>query len=154
MVRIKLGLFEGLVACTIFPNIGLLFSTLLLFAALVSKVAPVFYKWVFIAYAASLGVLLLSVLICFIIHKASKNEFVLYEDQFVFCGRQYPINQIKCCEYYVCKWYAIPIAFVYKQQVAGLISIKLHTGEKIKFKLLYKDYRTIKKRIKCNIVEK
>ena len=92
-------------------------------------------------------------MICFLLNRKSKKEFVLYDDRFKFLNREYLISQIISCKYYVCKWYAIPIAFIYKQQAGGLIDMKLNTGEKVQFKVFYKDYLKLKNNIP-NIVEK
>ncbi|MBR7100006.1 MAG: hypothetical protein IKC91_02510, partial [Clostridia bacterium] len=93
------------------------------------------------------------IIICVLVNKRSTKEFILYNDEFEFLNHKYSINQISSCEYYVCKWYALPIAFIYKEQAAGLITFKLNTGEKIQFKIFYKDYLKLKNKIQ-NIIEK
>ena len=65
-------------------------------------------------------------------------------DEIKVLNRKYSINQISYCEYYVCKWYMLPVAIIYKQQVAGLIIFKLDSGEKIQFKIFKKEVKSYK----------
>jgi hypothetical protein len=146
-VKIKLNLFEGIVACTIFPNIGFIFTTLFFFISLIFKQKPIIYKGIAVSYVLCLFILLLSMAICYMVNNKSEKEFVLLNDRFVFLKEQFYTNQITSCTYYVCKWYTVPFAFLYKQQLAGLIEIKLNTGKTLKFKIFYKDYIKLKQRI-------
>lgn len=153
MIKIKLNLFEGIAACTILPNLGFIFTSIILIFSLISNQVTIVYKGVLISYISCLLLLLLTISICILCNKKSKKEFILCGNKFEFLQKEYFIDQIAYCEYYVCKWYAIPIIFVYKQQVGGLINIKLKTGEKIQFKVFYKDYIKLKNVIH-NIIEK
>ncbi|MBQ7352385.1 MAG: hypothetical protein IJW54_00085 [Clostridia bacterium] len=153
MIRIKLNLFEGIVACTIFPNIGLFVTTLFLIISLIVKQEQIVYKGILISYISCLSLLLLSIILTFIASKIKRNELVLFDNTFEFKKNRYHLKQIIFCEYYVCKWYAVPVSFIYKQQVAGLIDIKLNTGERIKFKIFYRDYQKLKNKLQ-NIIEK
>ncbi|MBQ8371349.1 MAG: hypothetical protein IJX38_00205 [Clostridia bacterium] len=148
MTKIKLSLFEGIFACTILPNIGLIFNTALLIISLAVKQEPVVYKAIIIAYICCIALLVISLLLCFAVVRKSKNELVSDGDSFTVSGVTYSIQNIASCEYYVCKWYAIPIAFIYKQQAAGLLSIKMQSGEKLNCKIMYRDFLKIKKVIK------
>ena len=153
MIRIKLNLFESIVVATILPNGGFILTTIALIISLIVKQDRVVYKGIMISYIVCSVLLMFSVFICILVNSKSKKEFILYEDKFKFLDREYSIDQIRFCEYYVCKWYFVPIAFIYKQQVGGLICIKLNTGEKIHFKIFYKDYLRLKNKIH-NIIEK
>ena len=153
MLRIKLNWFESIVVAIILPNIVFLFTTIILILSLIVEQKTIVYTGILISYVSCLVLLILSILIVFLFNKNSKKEFILYDDKFRFLQHEYWLNQISLCEYYVCRWYAIPIAFVYKQQVAGLLYIKLNTGEKIQFKIFFKDYLRLKKIIN-NIIEK
>lgn len=153
MIKIKLNLFESIAGATLLPNIGFVFTTLLLSISLIINQDPIVFKGLIIAYIVCFALLFLTISICILANKNSKKEFVLYDGRFEFLNRKYLTNQIISCEYYACKWYAIPIAFVYKQQAAGLFSITLNTGEKIQFKIFYKDYKKIKNKIQ-NITER
>ena len=146
-MKIKLNLFEGIVMCTIFPNIGFIFTTLFFLISLIFKQKPIVYKAIAISYVICLLFLLLSMAICYMVNNKSEKEFVLLNDRFVFLKEQFYTSQITSCKYYVCKWYAVPIAFLYKQQLAGLIEIKLNTGKTLKMKIFYKDYIKLKQLI-------
>ena len=153
MVKIKLRLFESIVGAILIPNIGLCFTTILLIISLMFRQEPIIYKGVIISYIICISLMLITIVICFLVNNKSKKEFTLNNDEIEFLNRKYSINQVSSCEYYVCKWYALPIAIIYKQQAAGLITFKFNSGEKIQFKIFYKDYLQIKTKIK-NIIEK
>ena len=153
MLKIKLNLFESIVGAIFLPNIGFLFTTVFLIISLTFEQDPIVYKGIIISYITCLSLMILTIIICVLVNKRSTKEFILYNDEFEFLNHKYSINQISSCEYYVCKWYALPIAFIYKEQAAGLITFKLNTGEKIQFKIFYKDYLKLKNKIQ-NIIEK
>ena len=153
MVKIKLKLFDSIVGAILFPNIGLFFTTILLIISLIVKQEPIVYKGILISYIACLSLMILTITICFFVNNKSTKEFVLINDEIEILNHKYRIEQVISCEYYVCKWYALPIAIIYKQQLAGLIIFKLDSGEKIQFKILYKDYQKIKNKFN-NIIEK
>ncbi len=153
MVKIKLNLFEAIVGAVLLPNIGFVFTTFFLIMSLLVKQSVVVYKGIIISYVACLALMIFSITACALANKKSTKEFILYDNEFKFLDQMYSIEKIRFCEYYVCKWYVIPIACIYKQQAGGLMTIKLNTGEKIQFKLFYKDYLKLKNRIQ-NIIEK
>ena len=153
MIKIKLNLFESIVGAIILPNIGFLLTTIILIISLFKKQEVIVYRGIIISYVICLSLMILSLIFCFIVNHKSKKEFILNNDEFVFLNHKYAINQIRYAEYYVCKWYRLPIAPIYKQQAGGLITFKLDSGEKIQFKVLYKDYLKIKNIIQ-NIIEK
>ena len=152
MIRIKLNLFESIVVAIMLPNMGFVATTFLSIVSLIVKQDPIVYKGIAISYVVCFVLLILAIAFCIFISKKSKRELVLCGERLKFLKREYSIEQVISCKYYVCKWYAMPIAFVYKQQAAGLIDIKLNTGESIRFKILYKDYLKLKNSIH-NIVE-
>ncbi len=153
MIKIKLNLFESIIGAILFPNIGFLLTTIILIISLFKKQEVIVYKGILISYAICLSLMIFALMLCFIINHKSKKEFILNNNEFVFLNHKYTTNQIRYAEYYVCKWYTLPIVFIYKQQVGGLITFELDSGEKIKFYVLYKDYLKIKNRIP-NIIEK
>ena len=153
MVKIKLKLFESIVGAILLPNIGLFFTTLLLIISLIIKQEPFIYKGILISYIACLSLMVLTIAICFLVNQKSTKEFILNGNEIKFLNRRYSINQMNYCEYYACKWYALPIAIIYKQQVAGLITFKFNSGEKIQFKIFYKDYIKLKNKFKNIIVK-
>lgn len=153
MIKIKLNLFESIVAAIVFPNIVFLLTTIILIISLVKEQEIIVYKGILISYAICLSLMILSLIICFIINHKSKKEFILNNDEFIFLNNKYAIKQIRYAEYYVCKWYRLLVAPIYKKQIGGLITFKLDSGEKIQFKILYKDYLKIKNKI-SNIIEK
>ncbi len=153
MIKVKLNLFESIVGAILFPNFGFLLTTIILIISLVREQEIIVYKGILISYAICLSLMILSLILCFLINHKSKKELILNNDEFIFLNNKYSITQICYAEYYVCKWYALPIAPIYKQQAGGLITFKLDSGEKIQFKVLYKDYLKIKNIIQ-NIIEK
>ena len=153
MVKIKLKLFESIVGAILLPNIGLFFTTLLLIISLIVKQEPIVYNGILISYIACLSLMGLTITICFLLNQKSMKEFILNNNEIEFLNRRYGIDQISSCEYYVCKWYALPIALIYKQQAAGLITFKFNSGEKIQFKIFYKDYLKLKNKFKNIIVK-
>lgn len=154
MTKIKLNLCEGIQICTVFPNVGLICTTLFLIFTLISKQDKVVYIGIGISYLVCIALLVISLIICFIVNKNSKKELILNDDTFTIFNRTYNYNQIVSCKYYVCKWYdfVFPI-FYFCGREGGLIEIKLQTVGKIRFKVLYRDYLKIKLKIP-NIVEK
>ena len=152
MVKINLKLFDDLVACTILPSIGLFFTTLFLIVSLIIKQKTIVYIIIAISYLICILLLLLSILLCLIINQNRKKDLILNNRNFVIFNEMYDYDQILWSQYHVCKWYAIPIAYIYKQQVGGLFEMRLKNGKKIKFKVLYCDYRKLKNSIN-NIIE-
>ena len=153
MIKIKTNLFESILAVILLPNLVLVLTTILLVISLIVEQETMVYQGIVIAYAVCFLSLAVGVGICTIASKNSKRQFVVQNDSFQYLNRTYLLEQIEACEYYVCKWYFIPIAFIYKEQVAGLIRFKLNTGDTIQFRIFYKDYLKLKNTIK-NILEK
>ena len=153
MIKIKLKLFESIIGSLILPNIGFSFTTILLTISLIVRQEPIVYKGILFSYIVCLFLMIFGIVICFLINKNSTKEFILNNDEIKFLNRKYSINQVSYCEYYVCKWYALPVAIIYKQQAAGLIIFKLDSGEKIQFKILYKDYLKLKNKIQNIIIK-
>ena len=153
MVKIKLKLFESIVGAIFLSNIVLFCTTLLFILSLIVKQEPIVYKGILISYIVCLSLLIFTLVICFLVNKKSTKEFVLNDNEIEFLNHKYLIDQVSYCEYYVCKWYALPIAIIYKQQTAGLITFKFNSGEKIQCKIFYKDYLKLKNKFK-NIIEK
>ena len=153
MVKIKLKLFESIVGAILLPNIGIFFTTVLLILSLIVKQEPIIYKGILISYTICFSLMLFTLAICLLANTKSTKEFVLNNKEIIFLDKKYEANQVCSCEYYVCKWYALPVALIYKQQAAGLITLKFNSDEKIQFKILYKDYLKLKNKIQ-NIILK
>ena len=153
MVKIKLNLFESVVGAILLPNIGLFFTTLLLIISLIVKQEPIIYKGILISYIVCLSLMFITLIICFLVNKKSTKEFIINNNEIKFLNHMYLVDQVNFCEYYACKWYALPIALIYKQQTAGLITFKFNSGEKIQFKIFYKDYLKLKNKFKNIIVK-
>ena len=113
MVKIKLKLFESIVGAILLPNIGLFFTTLLLIISLIVKQEPIVYKGILISYIVCLSLMIFTLVICFLVNKKSIKEFVLKDSEIEFLNHTYLTDQVSSCEYYVCKWYALPIALIY-----------------------------------------
>ena len=73
MVKIKLKLFEAIVASIILPNIGLAFTTIFLIISLIVKQKTIVYKGIVISYILCLTLLIVAILICIAVNKKSKN---------------------------------------------------------------------------------
>lgn len=153
MVKIKLKFFESIVGAILLPNIGLFFTTVLLIISLIVKQEPIIYKGILISYIVCLSLLFITLIICFLVNKKSTKEFIINNNEIKFFNHKYLVDQVYFCEYYACKWYALPIALIYKQQAAGLITFKFNSGEKIQFKIFYKDYLKLKNKFKNIIVK-
>lgn len=153
MIRIKLKLFESIVGILLLTNTTFIFTIVLLIISLIVKQEPIVYKGISISFIVCFSLMIFGMVFCFLINIKSKNNFILRDNEIEFSNHKYPIDQVCYCEYYVCKWYALPIAFFYKQQIAGLITFKFNSGKKIKFKIFYKDYLKIKAKFQ-NIVLK
>lgn len=153
MLKIKLNLFESICGAVFLSNIGYFSITMILIIALIGQNDALVYKGIFTAYIICLSLMVFAIAVCFLANIKSKREFILYDDSFEYIGKKYLINQISYCEYYVCKWYSIPIIFIYKQQVGGLFTIKLDTGLKINLNIFYKDYLKLKNKIPNIIVK-
>ena len=153
MIKIKTNLFESLAAAFILPTLVFVITTVLLIISLFTAQEQSVYRVILIAYAATFFVLAFSIAACVLISKRNGKEFIVYDGEFEFLNHKYSIGQIRYCEYYVCKWYALPIVFFYKKQAAGLIVFKLDSGKKIQFKILYRDYLKIKNHLP-GVIEK
>ena len=147
MVKIKLKLFESVAASIVLPNVGLVFTTLFLIISLIVEQNAIVYKCIIISYITCIFAMGISLFVCFLATSNSKEELIICNDSFIFRNQKYLIDQIVSCEYYVCKWYMLPIIYIYKQQAGGLITITLNTNEKIQFRVLYQDYLKIKNKI-------
>ncbi|MBE5731014.1 MAG: hypothetical protein E7350_03605 [Clostridiales bacterium] len=155
MIKIKLHLFESIMCAIFLPNAGFVFTTILFIISLIVEQDPMVYIGLMISYIVCLSLMILLLIICYLVNRKSKKEFILYcnNGEFEYKHHKYEVSQIEYCEYYSCKWYAIPIAFIYKQQVAGMLGIKVNTGERIYLRIFYKDYLKLKNYIQ-NIVVK
>ena len=152
MVKINLNLFDHIVTCTIIPNVGVIFTTLFLIVSLFVQQKPIVYTVIGISYLIFALLLIIPILLCVIISPKNNNMLILNSSVFIIFGKTYDYDQITWSKYYVCKWYAMPIIFIYKKQLGGLFEMRLKNGEKIKFKIVYRDYLKLKSKIN-NIIE-
>ena len=77
MIRIKVNLFESICCAILFPNIGLIITTFLFSISLIHKQDPIVYKALLISYIMCTLLMILSLLLCILINKKSKKEFVV-----------------------------------------------------------------------------
>ena len=145
MVKIKLNLFESVFGCILIPCIALCFNTIILIISLFVKQQKEVYIAIILVYIFSILSLFVFLILCFAFVRKSKNEIIFNEDTFIFQDKIFYLENISQCKYYVCKWYLLPLAFIAKSEQAGLIQIKMNNNEKIRFKVLYKDYKKIKR---------
>ena len=144
MLKIKLNLFESVMCCILIPNTVLFFNTILLIISLFVKQQQKIYDTMIMVYIISILSLIILLFLCFTFIKKSKSEIIFNEDTFVFHNKEFYLEDISHCKYYVCKWYLLPLAFIAKSEQAGLVEIRMNNNEKIRFKVLYKDYKKIK----------
>ena len=145
MVKIKLNLFENVFGCILVPCVVLFFNTIILIISFFVKQQNEVYNAIFLVYVISILSLFALLFLCFALVKKSKNEIIFNEDTFIFQDKTFYLKNISQTKYYVCKWYLLPLAFIAKSEQAGLIQIKMNNNEKIRFKVLYKDYKKIKR---------
>jgi len=145
MLKIKLNLFESVLGCILFPCGALFLNSIILVISLFVKQKREVYDTIALVYAISILTLIMLLMLCFIFIKKSKNEIIFNEDTFIFQDKTFYLKNISQTKYYVCKWYLLPLAFIAKSEQAGLIQIKMNNNEKIRFKVLYKDYKKIKR---------
>ena len=144
MLKIKLNLFESVLGCILFPCGALFLNTIILVISLFVKQKREVYNTIALVYVISILTLVILLMLCFIFIKKSKNEITFDEDTFVFQNKTFYLENISHCKYYVCKWYLLPLAFIAKSEQAGLVEIRMNNNEKIRFKVLYKDYKKIR----------
>ena len=153
MIKIKVNLFESILAAIFLPNLGFVCLTLFLICSLIFGQESSDYTGILIAYISCLLLMILSLIICFVVNAMSSKVFILNNDEFEYLNRKYQTNEIRYCTYYECKWYTVPIAIIYKQQRAGLIRFKLNSGQKILFRIFYRDYLKLKNSLPNIIVK-
>lgn len=163
MKKTYVNQIEKISACTVLP-IGILVAFVpLYFISLLfnSSNIQLLTQWdsvFWIIIYVSFGLLIFNFLIYFIILGIRKNkwEFLLVEDEQVVIKLKstdgnrvmnvYEISRsdILSVNYCICKWYAIPILYFYKQQSGG--ELKIITKDKIYLmRILYSDYKKIAK---------
>ncbi len=81
------------------PNIGLLFTTLLLIISLIVEQEPIVYKRILISYIVCLSLMVLTIAICFLTNHKSTKEFILNDSEIEFLNHKYQIEQVSSCEY-------------------------------------------------------
>lgn len=147
-MKIKIDLFEKVTCCTLLPGGGIAIATALLIFSLITKQDPVVYKGIVIIYVGAVLMFGISLSATLLFSKRTKMYMVISEGKIEYSGRTYFIDNITNCVYYVCKWYAIPLFTVYKQQAGGLMTIKFNDGNLIAIKIFYKDYLQIRQYIR------
>ncbi len=147
MIKIKLNLFEGIFLSSIIPTFGFVFNTFILILCLFKRQDDIVYKCIMLSYIAYLFMFMLFTFICYMIIRIKKKELIIFDDKLSFSDKTYDINDISYCEYCKCKWYFIPILYVYKQQSGGLFTIRFYNGKKISFRIFYSDFVKIKNAI-------
>lgn len=142
MVKIKLGLFEGIACCTILPSIVLFFTIILSAISVIVPQQDIVYIALIASLISSVLLLALSLLVCRIIYQKSTRELRVstVDKTFQINGKVYYLADVKYCKYYVCKWYFLPFLILYKQGNGGMIDITFVSGEHVKIKVLYRDY--------------
>lgn len=148
--RISLDLCDRLETSCIIPR--LLFYVITFFT--ICKFAvnlPIGVAVIVLLYAADLLILLFCFLFSYLMSQKSKNAITLYDDHFDFdqdCEtKTYQYGEIVHCEYYVGKWYAIPVPEL-KNGKIHMLQIRTKNGDALKCFVVYSDYLKIKNKIK------
>lgn len=148
--RISLDLCDRLETSCIIPR--LLFYVITLFT--ICKFAvnlSIGIIVIALLYVADLLILLLCFLFSYLISQKSKNTITLHGEYFDFeqnCeSKTYQYREIVHCEYYVGKWYAIPVPEL-KNGKIHMLQIRTKNGDALKCFVVYSDYLKIKNKIK------
>lgn len=94
---------------------------------------------------------ILIILISLFVSKNSKKNIVIDNNVLAYNGEKYDCSCLSF-KYHVCKWYAIPIFFIYKSQRGGLIEIYYNSEKIIVTKVFYRDYLQLKNAIKNSLI--
>ena len=147
-VKVKFNLIEYYFCCILFPITGIIFATILLIWELLTYIDLAFINGLIIVYICSIGLAIINFIICLCVSKSTKKYAIFYEEYFFIneTKESYNYKDIAKCNYYICKWYMIPFLYIYKMQVGGLFEFISTSNKKIKFKILYKDFKKIKEK--------
>jgi hypothetical protein len=144
MVKIKIGLFEGIMCCTLLPLFGVFATAFVTIVTLIGETFRDDALYIGLSYLACVVVLIISLGICFLRHLFSHNVLIVNSEKIEYKGREYMVSDIVDCVYYKCKWYLIPfVPFGYKKQQGGDLVINFEE-ESIIEKIRYYDFKKIK----------
>ncbi len=163
MKKIYVNQIEKISACTVLP-----FGSLVVFGPF-DKISRLFNSTkikllkkmeivVWIIIYISFGLLIFNFLIYLIILGIRKNklEYLLVEDEQVVIKikstdgnramnvYEIPRNDILSVNYCICKWYALPILYFYKQQSGGELNI-VTQDKTYSMRILFNDYKKLSK---------
>lgn len=147
-IKVKIDTIEFYFCCLLFPITGIVFATFLLIWELFTEINLKFINGLIIVYICSFSLAILNFIICLFILKYTNRFVVFYDDYFLINDTKETFNykDIVKCKYYICKWYFIPFLYIYKSQAGGLFELTTKSNEKIKFKILYKEFKKIKEK--------
>ncbi len=163
MKKIYVNQIEKISACTVLPfGILVVFVPLYIISLLFnSSNIQLLKQWdsvVWIIIYISFGLLIFNFLIYLIILGIRKNklEYLLVEDEQVVIKIKFtdgnramnvyeiPRNDILSVNYCICKWYALPILYFYKQQSGGELNI-VTQDKTYSMRILFSDYKKLSK---------
>ena len=100
MVKIKLGLFEGIACCTILPSIVLFFTIILSAISVIVPQQDIVYIALIASLISSVLLLALSLLVCRIIYQKSTRELRVstVDKTFQINGKVYYLADVKYCK--------------------------------------------------------
>ncbi len=145
MKKIKLYLFESLIVAVLPFSLILLFAMFFLLLFVCTGAGfNIALKLFFVAMA----VLGMGVTMCFIVAHYSRFCLHLKEELFEIQNRNkktsYKYEDVESAEYFVIKWYMLPLFFLYKSGRGGQLHFKFKNGQRIVISVLYNDYIRIK----------
>ncbi len=142
---IKLNLFESLCGITLLPTCGVVFVTFILVLFLIRGSAQKDFVILGYAYLGCILCYLISLALCLIIVRFSKQELLLKEERFVLKQNEYRYEDILSAKYHKSKWHTV---FLFYFSQGGLVEIKLKNGKPLCFKVTYRDFLKLKEKIR------
>lgn len=145
MKKIKLYLFESLIVAVLPFSLFLLFA---MFFLLLFVCTGAGFNIALKLFFVSMAVLGMGVTMCFIVAHYSRFCLYLKEERFEIQNRNkktsYKYEDVESAEYFVIKWYMLPLFFLYKSGRGGQLHFKFKNGQRIVISVLYNDYIRIK----------
>lgn len=149
--KIRPYLFEFVCGFTFICNVSLIFVC---FIGVLTIGNNNNLKYFMISVIVMIVIILSSILIILIslfVSKNSKKNIVIDNNVLAYNGEKYNCSCLSF-KYYSCKWYAIPIFYIYKSGRSGLIEIYFNDERIITITGFYSDYLKLKNVIKDSLI--
>ncbi len=149
--KIRPYLFELVCGFTLICNVSLIFVCCIGVFTIVNNNN---LKYFMISVNVMIVIILSSIFIILVslfVSKNSKKNIVIDNNVLAYNGEKYDCSCLSF-KYYSCKWYAIPIFYIYKSERGGLIEISYNAERIMVFKGFYSDYLKLKNVIKDSLI--